>query len=276
MSTTPINGYCTLADMLAFLPNSASANTASIEQSIEAASRAIEGKAGRYFYPVIKTNTYDVPYGILRRDLTLNDDLLEVITLTNGNNTVLASTEYNPYPFNSTPKASIVLKRSSAYSFEPDAITNETENVISVYGVYGYHNQYSLAWITGSTLNGAITSTTATTITMTAISDYVAGQLVRVDNEIMRVTATGTLTLTVDRGWNGSIAATHLTLTPVKIWRVQADIIRATMIQAARLYRRNEVIFGTTGGGDMGVQAVPIPGLDPDVKTILDPYIYRL
>jgi hypothetical protein len=46
------------------------------------------------------------------------------------------------------------------------------------------------------------------------------------------------------------------------------------LIQAARLYRRNEAVFGTTGGGEMGVQPIALPMLDPDVQRIVD--VYRL
>ncbi len=105
-----------------------------------------------------------------------------------------------------------------------------------------------------------------------------AGQIIRVDNELMRITVVTTLTktLTVNRGWNGSTPAAHLTTVAAKIWRAQGDIIRATLIQAARFYSRANAIFGTVGGGEMGAQIITIPTLDPDVASIIDPYIYRL
>lgn len=66
-----------------------------------------------------------------------------------------------------------------------------------------------------ATLNAAISSTSATTFTV-ANSNYPlqAGQLVEIDNELMRVTgvsrvAGGSDTVTVVRGVNGSTAATH-------------------------------------------------------------------
>lgn len=267
-----INGYCTLADLQAFIPNSTNANTTMLEQSIEAASRAIEGATGKLFYPSIKTNSYDLPRGYFSSELCLKDDLLELLTFTNGDATTLAATEFDLWPYNWYPKASVILKDTSDYSYQAPT-SGDTHGVIDVLGVWGYHQNYSVAWLTGSTLNGAISSTSATSVTVTSGTSFVAGHIIRVDNELMRVTNVVTNTLTVDRGWNGSTAATHLTGVTAYIWRAQADIIRATLIQAARLYRRNDTIFGTVGGGEMGTQAVTIPALDPDVKTMIDPYI---
>jgi hypothetical protein len=267
-----INGYCTLADLQAFIPNSTNASTTMLEQSIEAASRAIEGATGKLFYPQIKTNSYDLPNGYFRRELCLKDDLLALLTFTNGDDTTLAATEFDLWPYNWYPKSSLIMKDTSDYSFEA-ASSGDTHNILEVLGIWGYHQNYAVAWTTGSTLNGAISSTSATSVTVTSGTLFVAGQIIRVDNELMRVTVVVTNTLTVDRGWNGSTAATHLTLATVTIWRAQADIIRATLIQSARYYRRDTTTFGTVGGGEMGVQAVTIPALDPDVMTIIDPYI---
>jgi hypothetical protein len=269
--TTPINGYCTLAELLAFLPNSSGATTSQLESSIEAASRAIEAQSGKAFFPAIVTNVYDVPTRWFSRDLMLNDDLLEVITFTNGDTTTIASTEYNLYPLNGTPKKRIVIKGSSSVTLEPTT-AGDTDAALSVYGVWGMHRNYGAAWLTATTLNGAITLTTATSFTATSGTPLSAGQIIKVDSELMLVTNVSTNTITVTRGWNGSTAATHLTLSTVYIWQVEADIKRATLIQSARYYRRAEAIFGTTGGGEMGAQPVAIPSLDPDVKLIVDGY----
>jgi len=269
--STPNNGYCTLADMLAFLPNSSGANTSQLENSIEAASRAIEGQAGKAFYPSIKTNLYDLENRWFTREIAVYDDLLELTTLTNGDATTIASTEYNLYPLNGYPKKRVVLKSSSSVSFEPTA-AGDSEAALSVYGVWGMHRNYGAAWLSATTLHGAIVSNSATTFTATSGTPLAAGQVVKIDAELMLVTNVSTNTITVTRGWNGSTAVTHLTLAPVYVWQCEADIKRACMIQAGRYFRRSEAIFGTTGGGEMGAQPVTLSQLDPDVKLIVDSY----
>lgn len=51
---------------------------------------------------------------------------------------------------------------------------------------------------------------------------------------------------------------------------VPADIKRAAMIEAVRLYKRRDSPFGVTGSADMGFET--LPSLDPDVKRLLAPY----
>lgn len=51
---------------------------------------------------------------------------------------------------------------------------------------------------------------------------------------------------------------------------VPAAIKRATMIQAVRLYKRRDAVFGQTGSPETGVMT--LPALDPDVKRLIAPY----
>jgi hypothetical protein len=269
--TTPANGYCTLTEILAFLPNSTNETTAQLEQSIEAASRAIEMQTGRVFYPALKTNRYDLPELWFTNELQFVDDALELLTVTNGDDTTIASTEYNLYPLNSYPKKRLVLKNTSTVSFEADADGNG-EAVLDIYGVWACHKNYGAAWLAATTLNGAIASTSATTFTATSGTPLAAGQVIRIDNELLLVTNVSTNTITITRAWNGSTAATHDTASVVKIWQYEGDIKRATLIQATRYYKRATAIFGTTGGGEMGAQPVQLAKLDPDVMLIIEPY----
>lgn len=49
---------------------------------------------------------------------------------------------------------------------------------------------------------------------------------------------------------------------------VPVEVIQAALLQAARLFKRKDAIFGVVGGGEMG-QAVVIPKLDPDIVILL-------
>ena len=60
-----------------------------------------------------------------------------------------------------------------------------------------------------SDLNGAISSTSATSVVVDDGTDFKVGQNIKVDSEEMTITAISTHTLTVVRGVNGTTAATH-------------------------------------------------------------------
>ena len=52
-------------------------------------------------------------------------------------------------------------------------------------------------------------------------------------------------------------------------------VAEAAKIQSVRIFKRKDLPYGVVGGGEMA-QPVSIPELDPDVKTLLDPYRKRL
>lgn len=109
-----------------------------ISNLISAASRYIDRFTGRRFYASTETHYLDLPVsGIDRRILFLDDDLLSVTTLTNGDTTVITSTYYDLLPLNSSPKFAIRLKNSSTYNWEPK---NGSDRIgaISIAGSWGY------------------------------------------------------------------------------------------------------------------------------------------
>lgn len=53
-----------------------------------------------------------------------------------------------------------------------------------------------------------------------------------------------------------------------------ADIARATLLMASRLFKRKDAVFGVMGMAPMGQVNLQIPD-DPDVMTLLMPYIVR-
>lgn len=272
--STPTNGYITPTELLAFMPNSTNASASQIESAIEGASRAIEGATGKQFYPSIAANKYDLE-AWYPRELNTFEDLLEVITLTNGDGAAIASTEYTLSPANRYPKDGVVINAYSQTRFQSSATTGSAQ-AITLLGLWGWARNYSAAWYNYATLTAAVSTTSATTLSISAYQEFEAGQIIRVDNELMRITAVNPTTqITVTRGWNGSTAATHLISQPVKIWQVEGDIKQACKILAAKLYLRRNAINGTTGGGDMGVQTSTAQGAtrDPDVAEILAPYV---
>jgi len=241
--STVINGYCTLAEFKAHLTppgetlDADTADDAVIHALIETASRRVDDLTGRVFYPYVQTRSYDIPTdGVL----WLDADLLEVTTLTNGDDDAIASTEYVLQPANVYPKYSLRIRDVSSEVWEVDSNAS-SEQVIDVLGVWGYHNQYSVrGWKAAGTLAAAWASTTTLTATMTAghTLDVQGGEVIKIDNELYNVASVVANTLTVlSRGDNGSTAATHLINAPVYVWTYMRDIKELALEVTKIMYR---------------------------------------
>lgn len=244
-----INGYLTLAEYKrdADIDDSTDSDATDdlvLEDLIEEASRFIDEETGRTYYPRVETRYHDAQNG---RELWLDDDLLEVISITNGDDTTIASTEYNLVPRNDTPHYAIKIIQSSSEIWDLDSSGN-SEGVIDIAGYWGYHTNYSQrAWITGSTISDSDTITAAlTTIGVASGTLFDADQIIKIESELIRVTAVSTNDLTVVRGENGSTAAAHVDSTAVYIWSVHPPAKSACRSIARSEYKRR---FGenTTG-----------------------------
>jgi hypothetical protein len=241
-----LNCYATLAEYKAqAIPDGAidAADDAVIEVLLKQASRYIDSKTARHFYPRIETRYYNVPDARdSARLLELDDDLLEIITLTNGDGTVLTSAYYNLRPKNYSPRFGIELKESTSTFWETDSDGN-AQDAISVLGIWGYHDYYNLAWLLGSTAAEAMDAS-ETGYDVTSATGFVTGNLIRFDNELGYVSNIASNSLTTTRGENGSTAATHLTAIPIYIWRVMDECKSACIEIASNAYRRR---FGSSG-----------------------------
>src|SRR3990172_2373908 len=138
--------YTDAATLKTYLGASGSGDDTLLTALIARAQQAIETFCGRKFEASIETRYFDVPKGegdywvdgvkrsgFNARTLYLDGDLISITTLTNGDATTIASTEYKLLPLNLTPKYAIMLKQSSNVIWEDDSDGN-TEGVISVAG----------------------------------------------------------------------------------------------------------------------------------------------
>lgn len=246
---TVINAYATLEDFKKWkeIQGTDVQRDADVELILEASSRYMDDVMGRTFYPRVETRSYNVPEG---RALKLDDDLLEVITLTNGDDTTIASTEYNLVPKNFYPKYEIDIKPTSTSYWRLDSNTN-SEFVLDVNGVWGFHDRYSTsAWKSAGTLGAAISDTSTLTVTMTAGHTVTTGRIYKVDNELFIPNSISTNTLTLyQRGQNGSTAATHLINAVVYEWRPMKEIVKFCLEKARYDYARRfgeSPAFGAT------------------------------
>ncbi len=130
------NSYATLAEFLAQpeIKSDEPRDDEFVEDLLERASRASDAYCQTWFYADTQTRTYDMPKG---RCLELDAPLLTVTTLTNGDGTIIAATEYNLWPYNGPNHSQIRIKQSSSTIWQP-ATAGDTEDVISVAGTWGY------------------------------------------------------------------------------------------------------------------------------------------
>lgn len=130
------NSYASLDEFLA-LPDLASAQPGDdvfIERLLERCSREFDGDTGHWFYANQQTRRYDVPRG---RCLELDAPLLSVTSITNGDDSNIAASEYILYPLNGPNKAEVRLKQSSSTLWQYTS-GGDTEGVITVRGEWGY------------------------------------------------------------------------------------------------------------------------------------------
>lgn len=131
-----MTAYATVSDFRAAIGTDVNdtADDAYITSLLDAATNVVSLYTGRSFQPQTKTLYHDTPNS---RTLWLDDDLLSVTSITNGDGTVIASTEYTLRPLNDGPRYAVVLNRSSAIGWETDADGNP-DGAIAIEGSWGY------------------------------------------------------------------------------------------------------------------------------------------
>lgn len=237
---TAINSYATLGQFKLYVTSpsqslaSSLTDDAVIESLLEAASRYIDSQTGRKFYPSVDVSYYDTPEHPV---LDLDDDLLEVITLINGDGVEIPATDYTLLLYNRTPHYAIRLRNASP-SFWTGR-ENGFEAAIELTAIVGYHERYyQQGWRTGSTLSGALNNSNLS-FSVVSGAGFESGQIIRVDNELMIIDSVNINAITVlMRGDNGSSAAAHDAGKPVQIWQTQSEVRQATLEIANMYYHR--------------------------------------
>ena len=148
--------------------------------------------------------------------------------------------DYLLEPYNTSPKWRLKLNEDTTLAL------GAGQQVLSILGTWGWQNVTTPA----STLSAAITSATATTLTVAAVGNHGAGTTIVVDSEQMYCTSHNGTTLTVRRGVNGTTAATHLSAAAVSMVEYPSDVKMATADLARMQYRDRDMgVVDTIGGG---------------------------
>lgn len=139
-----VNGYATKPDFLIYIQSIATGTTSEelarianddtqIDDLLTSASRIIDTYTGREFFLTTGTYYYDTPNG---RELFFDRDITSVISVTNGDGSVIDPSNYNLLPLNYSPKYAIELKPGSNIYWSEDNNGN-TRGVISIVAVSG-------------------------------------------------------------------------------------------------------------------------------------------
>jgi hypothetical protein len=132
-----MSDYCALAEVKLYR-GIAVANTdddALLTELIPECSREVDDFCGRHFYGVYATRRFDAARDVDQRTLYLDDDLVGVTSLLNGDGSAIAASQYVLEPANVTPKHAITLKASGgvAWTYQTDP-----EQALVVTGTWGY------------------------------------------------------------------------------------------------------------------------------------------
>jgi hypothetical protein len=129
--------YTTLADVKAYIGTVQSSEDALVSQFITRASRWIDTFCQRQFTARTETRLFDALRDVSGQTLYVDDDLLGIVTVTNGDGTTLSASNYVFLPTNETPKYGVRLKASSGVTW---TYNTDPEEAISINGTWGYNN----------------------------------------------------------------------------------------------------------------------------------------
>lgn len=221
--------YCSREDAKSAVDSTETArNNAQIDRLIEAASRDIDRLTARHFYPMIQTVTMDWPNNQMGRSWRIwldRQEVISVTTLVTGNITIPPAAIILQPGNTGPPFSRIELNLGMAAAFGGNAIT--PQNAVSITGVFGYTN----ATTSAGTLTAAISSTTATTCSISDAALVGVGDTILIDSEYLQVTDKRM----ADTGQTGSLASSSAAVTLAVSSGAAFDIGEVLLIESERL-----------------------------------------
>lgn len=213
-------------------------------QALQRASLMIESITHRHYCPSVTTLTASINTDNPTL-LILPDDLLSLITLTNGDGTMILPEHIQHIPNDSDqPASALHLINGEAFIYDASP-----HNAISIHGIWGWHDRWSIAWRDSTdTVQDAPLSDNTTTITITdtyGVDEdgfsprFQVGQLLQLESEYMRILAIDDASnqLTVQRGVQGTSATSHPQGTAIHIYHPASEIHDVTLRYAELLFK---------------------------------------
>jgi hypothetical protein len=235
--------YATIADIKGVIGITATTDDTVIRKIAESASRSIDQYTNRTFVTQSATKYFD---GAVTLWIP---DLLSVTTLKTDEdgdgtyeNTFQVATEPIDYllygtgledSYNTYPKTRIEIAEQSDYG----SFASGVKKGVQIAGVWGYGDGISATpYIADTTTNKALDAS-ETGVDVTSATNLSAGQLILVESEQMYIYSISSTTLTVERGVNGTTAATHDTAKTIYIYQYPSDIRQACIDLSVATYQ---------------------------------------
>lgn len=259
-------------------------------RSIRAASARIDllmHSRRPFFMPWIEQREFVVRQGAINSAQGLfyfDDNLLSMSAVGIGSATPVIGTDVDLWtPLASPAHALRLLQTGSNWYDYCTSSSTPQPNRLLITGIWGFHRDYANAWLSVDTLQAAIVTAGATTLTVEDVDGLdpynrtpriSVGNLIRIDSEFMEVVAVNTTTnvVTVRRAANGSTAAAHNNGTGVDVWQVEEEIKYATARFAGFLYARQGA-YESFNVNDLGAVQFPSDLLGV-VKGVVAAYAY--
>jgi hypothetical protein len=205
------------------------ADDARLYAVLESASAGFERACGRAFEPRFAARSHSL--AAASDTLSLADDLLSLTALADAGGVLpLEAVERIPAD---GPAALLRLTGGLRFLSGPVVVT----------GWWGWQDAPA-AWSvpTGQTVQDAPLQSASTQLTVGSVATFSPGCLLRIDNELLRVTVVPTTPgpLTVVRGLNGTTAVAHPQGTPIQVCLPPPDVRDLVLRRAAWLTRRAE------------------------------------
>ena len=216
---------------------------------LESASRTFDRDCGRFFYTATRTLTFTAR----QYDALLVPDLLSVTALHTDDGTrtypyAWAATDYELVASDSEPdrypRWQVVTTPTS-----PQAFPVGLRRGVRIVGLWGHGDGESASPWTASGATITLATDSATSATVSSGTPFSVGQTLLAESEQLYVTGVLGVTLTVERGVNGTTAAAHNAVA-ASIARYPSGVVDATLARAEIDLRIP--ITGVSGGGDIG------------------------
>ena len=249
-------------------------DSATIRRILEASSQMIDDYCeGGRFGPVTQTRYYDIGRGslinspqyftvsqvdvigsarALANQIPLDGWLISPTTVTayddtdRGSSTVLTEGYNNDFflmPYNQSPKTILKLNEDTTNTLDSG------QQTFAILGSWGYTSDT----ISVTTID-TIGSTTSTSISVASATNFGPAQAILVDSEQMYITSISGNTLTVERGINGTTAATHTSSTTAYRFDYPAIVAQACLDIAKLTFRNRDMgSGGLIGGGEVTI-----------------------
>ena len=142
---------------------------------------------------------------------------------------------------------------------------------LEIVGKWGFYEDL----VRSNSLVNAVLDATETAIDVDTGGDFEVLQTILIDSEQMYITAVNSNALTVERGVNGTTAATHADNAVIDVYRYPRAVTRATLMQASRLWtRRASGYADEVGSVETGIVR-PWRGLGWDEQELLADFRLR-